>query len=116
MYIYNDEYFKFFEISLFISIHKYRRTSNTTLIHNIKSFLSSFHNSFRGIDRYAPVLSRLIFQNGIFKGIGEWLKKKKINKERAYFTRKNVELKSKWLIKKNEETSRGGKYFAVVKS
>lgn len=120
MYIYNDEYFKFFEISLFISIHN---VVSTNVEHNIDtqhkkipSFLSSFHNSFRGIDRYAPVLSRLIFQNGIFKGIGEWLKKKKINKERAYFTRKNVELKSKWLIKKNEETSRGGKYFAVVKS
>lgn len=43
MYIYNDEYFKFFEISLFISMHKYRRTSNTTLIHNIKRFQVFFH-------------------------------------------------------------------------
>lgn len=89
-----------FRISLFMSMHKYRRMSNT-LIHNMKRFQVFFHRFailFEG-----SIDTRLCYLGWYFKhskGKGSGLKKK--SKARAYFIRKNAKLKSKWLIKKKE--------------
>lgn len=84
-YVYEIFYFvvisrrilQIFRISLFMSMHKYRRMSNT-LIHNMKRFQVFFHRFailFEG-----SIDTRLCYLGWYFKyskGKGEWFKKKK---------------------------------------